>query len=211
MIITDDVCLLDSAWGNNSYLIQGKNAILIDTGPRIRGKFILHHIVSLNIRLKHILLTHYDVDTMGNAAQLQNHTGAQVWASDQDIPYIQGSKDRHGLKKYLKYITRTSISIDIQPLPTSIDGIKVLLTPGHTPGHVCFLYRDILFVGDLLENRKGILRPPRTNWNKEILAQSLEKVADCSFKWICPAHGRPINFTPPRQPELKITTPWPMP
>lgn len=210
MIITDIVYLLDSAWGRNTYLIQGKNAVLIDTGMPVRGKAILRRIESLNVQPKHILLTHHDVDTMGNAALLQNHTGAQVWASEHDIPYIQGNKPRIGIKKHLKYIAPAPIPMDIQPLPASIEDIKVVPTPGHTPGHVCFLYRDILFIGDLLRNRKGVLLPPRRNWNKEILLESLEKVAECSFNWICPAHGRPINFTPPRQPEIQVTTPRPL-
>jgi len=204
MFITDNVCLLESTWGSNCYVIQAKETIMIDTGQRIRGKAICRYIESLNTQLKHILLTHYDVDIIGNAAMLQNLTGARVWASEYDIPYIQGNKDRPGIKKYLKYLVRVQNPMDIKPLPACIEGIKVIPTPGHTPGHVCFMYKDLLFVGDLLRNSEGVLRPPGWNWNNEMMQQSLAKIVDYPFKWVCPAHGRPINFSPPQQSEINL-------
>lgn len=207
MVLTDNVYLLDSALGSQCYIVHAKDTVLIDTGLPIRGKTILRKIKALNIRPKHILLTHHDIDRIGNAAMLADHTGAQVWASKEDIPYILGDIDRHGLKRYLKFIIRVAQPKRIKPLPDSISGIKVIPAPGHTPGHVCFLFRDILFVGDLLVSKRGILRiyPPAWNWDNGLMLQSVQKIADYPFKWICPSHGMPINFSPPLPPEIRFT------
>ena len=39
------------------------------------------------------------MDHIGNAALLQKETGATLWASKEDIPYIRGDKSRPGVKK----------------------------------------------------------------------------------------------------------------
>jgi glyoxylase-like metal-dependent hydrolase (beta-lactamase superfamily II) len=73
--------------------------------------------------------------------------------------------------------------------------IKVIETPGHTPGHVCLLYDGILFAGDLLENKNGTLRPypAAWNWNNEKMLESVKKIAGMPVSRICPAHGMPIE------------------
>lgn len=73
--------------------------------------------------------------------------------------------------------------------------IQVIPTPGHTPGHVCLLFQEVLFVGDLIKNEKGQLvpYPSNWNWNTDLLKESIAKLNTYSFKWICPAHGQPIE------------------
>ena len=31
------------------------------------------------------------------------------------------------------------------------------------------------------------------NWNESILKDSIKKISDYDFKWICPAHGEPLK------------------
>ena len=40
-----------------------------------------------------------------------------------------------------------------------IGDIKIINTPGHTVGHVCLLYKDIMFVGDLFRTKNGEIIP----------------------------------------------------
>ncbi|WP_374119145.1 MBL fold metallo-hydrolase [Clostridium sp. OS1-26] len=66
-------------------------------------------------------------------------------------------------------------------------------TPGHTPGHTCILYKDILFAGDLVDSRKGKLRSyPNMNWDEAVLMESIKNISHFPFKWVCPAHGIPV-------------------
>lgn len=200
MRISDSVYLLDSTKGSYSYLVTGTEIALIDTGLPGAGKRIIKELDAIGIKpqdIKHILLTHHDIDHIGNVAMLQALTGAEIWASKEDIPYITGELDRYGFKKYFKYIFRVKKPEAIKPYGPGqkINGIEVVSTPGHTPGHVCLLFEDVLFAGDLLENKKSRLvpYPPPWNWNDSMMLESVDKISKFDYKLVCPAHGRPLE------------------
>lgn len=109
MKITDDVYALDSTKGNYAYLILREKNVLVDTGRPGQGKSILDEIKSMNINpedIKKILITHHDVDHIGNAALLQQATEAILWASKEDKPYINGDVNRPGIKGLLSFFMR---------------------------------------------------------------------------------------------------------
>ena len=200
MKISDEVYALDSTKGNYVYLILAKEIILIDTGLPKNGKGILNELKSIDIKphdIKHILITHDDMDHVGSLALLEKDSGAKIWASKEDIPYIIGELNRHMIKRILNYIVklRKPENINSYPEDGMIGDIKVIYTPGHTMGHVCLLYKDIMFVGDLLRTKNGeiINGPSFANWNNSILKESIVKIDEYDFKWICPAHGEPIR------------------
>jgi len=201
MKITEDVYALDSTKGNYAYVILGDEAVLIDTGRPGQGKGILKEFESMNIKpddIKHILITHHDVDHIGNLALLEKETGARIWASEDDIPYIYGDKNREGIKRFVSLLMRTKKPEKMIAYNGNqkIGNIEVIPTPGHTPGHVCLLYNDILFVGDLVKSSKGQITPMRTvmTWDESILKESINKITDYQFDWICPAHGEPVKI-----------------
>ncbi len=200
MKIGENVHALESTKGSYSYLRMDKEPILIDTGYPGKFKDILEEINSLNLELKcikHILLTHHDVDHVGNAALLQEETGATLWASKNDIPYILGDKGRPGIKKLVSFIMRPKKPEKIQAYhDNAIGDVEIISTPGHTPGHVSFLYKDILFAGDLVRNTSGKLKkPPKFgNSNTKSIDESIIKLDEYDFKWICPAHGEPLEL-----------------
>ena len=200
MKVTDGVYALDSTKGNYAYLIQGEETILIDTGRPGQGKGILKDLKDLDIkpeRIKYILLTHHDVDHIGGLAFLQKITGAEVHASVEDIPYIYGEKKRPGIKRLVSIIMRTGKPENIIPFSPeeTIGGLEVIPTPGHTPGHVCFLFNDVLFAGDLIRTSHGKVSPMNSLmvWNEELSRKSIDKINHYQFKWVCPAHGQPIK------------------
>jgi len=107
--VTGDVYALDATKGNYAYLILSEEIILVDTGRPGQGKAILNELKSMNIKpedIKHILITHHDIDHIGNLALLEEETGASIWASKEDIPYIYGEKNREGIKRFLSFIFR---------------------------------------------------------------------------------------------------------
>lgn len=192
--------MLDSAKGSHAYLIFGRETMLVDTGLSFNGDRIVKELESMNVTLndiKHILLTHYDLDHIGNASKLAALTGADLWASGVDRPYILGEADRPGFKKYLPYIFHVAKPEVVKPYPDNgkLNEVTVIPTPGHTPGHVCLLFEDILFAGDLVENKGGSLipYPALWNWNTPMMKKSITDVSGYPFKWVCPAHGRPVE------------------
>lgn len=200
MKVTDDVYALDATKGNYAYLILSEEIILVDTGRPGQGKAILNELKSMNIKpedIKHILITHHDIDHIGNLALLEEETGASIWASKEDIPYIYGEKNREGIKRFLSFIFRIKKPGKINPFPEDhkIGDISVIPTPGHTPGHVCLVYKDVLFAGDLVRTSKGQIEPMQSfiNWDTDLSRESIKKVGYLPFKWICPAHGGPVK------------------
>lgn len=201
MKITDHVYALDSTKGNYAYIIIGEEIILIDTGRPGQGKAILRELELMDIKpedIKHILITHHDQDHIGNAALLQTETGAKLWASKEDIPYIYGEKKRPGIKRVYSWFikVKTPEKIDAYVENKKIQGIEIIKTPGHTPGHVSLLYKDILFAGDLVRSSNGQLHPMHSimNWDGKILKESINKLEQFSFTWVCPAHGKPVKI-----------------
>lgn len=203
MKIGENVHALESTKGSYAYLIKDKETILIEAGRPWKVKDILKEITSLNIKqknLKHILLTHHDMDRIGNAALLQEETGATLWAPKEDIPYIMGDKSRPGVKKlgsfYLWLMRIKKPEIINAYNDHKINNIEIIPTPGHTPGHVFFLYKDILFAGDLVRNSNGVLKiaPSIMNADEQSIKESIRKINEYSFKWVCPDSGEPLKL-----------------
>jgi glyoxylase-like metal-dependent hydrolase (beta-lactamase superfamily II) len=209
MKVTDTVYALDSTRGSYVYLIlDPAGNCLIDTGLPGRGRAILKELEALGVRpetIRQILLTHYDIDHIGNAAMLQKATGAELWGPAEDIPYILGERARPGIKKAFTALFWVEKPRGIRAYPQDrlMAGLRVIPTPGHTPGHVCLLVEDLLFAGDLVENRGGRLKPLGSwlTWDGAVLRDSLAKTAELSFRWICPAHGAPVERSDRWKPE----------
>ena len=199
--ITDKVYLLESTKATSScYLIKAEEIVLVDTNFSFNKKVILKELEKNQIsiqEIKHIILTHGDMDHMGNVGSFQALSGATVWAGAEEIPYIMRNKERSSFKKYLAQIMRPKKLGHIKSLQDGdkVCGIEVVNTPGHTPGHICLIYDDVLFAGDLVEERDGmpIPYPVKWNWDTAILFQSIEKLKFYPFKWVCMAHGNPVK------------------
>ena len=198
MTITEGVTMLQSSAGSHVFLIQADDNVLIDTGNPGEFNAIWAELRSLGVdSIDHILLTHHDVDHIGNAHRLQKQTDARVWASREDIPYIIGEKPRPGIKRIIQGIVRVEpprMSGSYSHI-SSFGDIQVIPAPGHTPGHVICLYHHVLFTGDLFAIKHGTLRlfPAYLTWNSQALSQSLALLKTLPFDWVCPAHGQPLQ------------------
>jgi glyoxylase-like metal-dependent hydrolase (beta-lactamase superfamily II) len=162
-------------------------ATLVDAGmpghlPDIEGK--LHDLGLKLTDIRRILLTHQDIDHIGSAADIARASGAEVYAHEADVPYIQGEKpllkldmSRYesrllALPKKQQDRVRAFLS---SPPRVRVDrvlnggeelsyhgGIVVIPTPGHTPGHVCYYVKTqmLLMAGDALRVEGGSLIGP---------------------------------------------------
>ncbi len=200
MKITEKVYRLDATPVSYVYLIRAEEVVLVDTCMPVAAKGLLRELKAQGVEpkdVRHIILTHHDLDHVGNAVMLQKCTGAKLWASAEDIPYITGEKQRHSFKKYLSKLLPVKKPQDINPFVPgeSVAGVEVIPAPGHTPGHVCFRYNGVILAGDLVENKKGGLRPYPASWDWDYarLLESWQKVASQDFEWLCPAHGQPVR------------------
>jgi glyoxylase-like metal-dependent hydrolase (beta-lactamase superfamily II) len=205
MKITENIHLIDGIGYSNVFLIVDKDLTLIDTGMPNNGKKILEYISNLGFKpsdVKQIIITHYHPDHMGSLFEVWSETKADIFVHDIDSPYVAGKKKvplPKGVKKFLygflslfmkfKFVESNKKLKD----GDTIKNLKVIHTPGHTPGHIC-LYdskRKILFSADMFRVEKGKIKPSDESFvdNKEELEKSLVKISKLDFDVICPGHG----------------------
>lgn len=200
MQITKNVYLLEKMKGSYVYLLTGQEPVLIDTGMKGKSHLLIQALDELGMSPKdiaHILLTHQDVDHIGNAKAIKEASNATLWSSVEDLPYIHGQKKGTGVRKVIQTLMKVDHPHVDQTyqIGQKIGGIEIVPAPGHTPGHVCLLYGDVLFAGDLIMTKSGKLSPSPSflAWNKSILQRSIREVGKLRFDYICPAHGDPVR------------------
>jgi glyoxylase-like metal-dependent hydrolase (beta-lactamase superfamily II) len=200
---------------SNIYLITGKTLTLIDTGMPGDGPEVLKAIAATGrnpAEVSHILITHGHTDHIGSLAFLKKATGAQVIAGAPEVDYIQGEKKpwqmaREGfsgrLFKIMLFFAETFV-FNREPAVVDkacsggevIDGIRVIATPGHSPGSISYYLPDkrILFTGDALSGEPEAKLPPRAgcaDYQQALL--SVKKLTALSFDICCFGHGKPVN------------------
>ncbi|WAH37650.1 MBL fold metallo-hydrolase [Alicyclobacillus dauci] len=201
MEITKGVHLLESTKGSFVYLVLDANEpLLIDTGNPGRHLKIERELNELGVKLTdiaHLLLTHSDVDHIGNAKSLKSASSAKLWAPKDDLPYIHRTQKPKGLRRLISATIKADIpEIDAFYEPGQrIGQVEMIPTPGHTPGHVSFRYGDVLFTGDLVMSSRGKLKPSPgfLTEDKARLRQSIHEVGRLDFNYVCPAHGSPVR------------------
>ncbi len=137
----------------NNYLIgdeTSKEAVLIDCSDRVQQ--LIDDVKELGLKIKYILFTHGHFDHVGGANIMKKELGAEVLGSEKDIEQTELTKPillSMGMPfidepKYDKFIDGNS------KLNIGKTEIKIIETPGHTEGGLCYLIEDKLFSGDTL-------------------------------------------------------------
>lgn len=134
----------------NSYFLtnDGVNAILIDCGDDYN--LIKNTEMELGLKVKAILLTHAHFDHSGCAKRLQDD-GASIYISKLDAPKLKSTDNlafHFGMK--FEELTADYTFFDGDVLNVLGIEIKVIATPGHTDGSVCFIIDNKLYSGDTL-------------------------------------------------------------
>ncbi len=213
MKINQNVYLFENIKGANSFLyISDKNEIsIIDSGMPGNANKILSQISELDIsfdKIKHIILTHADIDHMGSVADLKNATRALVAIHEKEVSYLLGEKKRK-LKGMigamigfifgilLKFIKTQNIAPDIILKEGDfIGGLEVIYSPGHTEGSISLYNAEtVLFSGDAIitdkhSNIKGFKN--RSASDTLEAAKTIDKIKHLKFEVLLPGHGTPV-------------------
>ena len=203
----------------NFYLIAEPDSLtLVDTGVAEDGvqRFLraIAHLGRRTSALTRILITHADPDHYGSADELRRLTGARVCASAPEAEAmargtmsrpIRGNPLMRGLFSLLVRLlmpTRPTpvdeILIPGQTLPV-LGGVRVIASPGHTPGHLSFYVPDLrlLFVGDSLQAPDGVAKPAPAlvTWDAQRSRESICAQAKLGAEIVAPGHGEVLCGT----------------
>ena len=212
MEILPSVHLIDGVKGSNAYLLADDKLVLIDTGLPGNAKHILDFIKRQGREpkeLAHIIITHAHSDHIGSVDELRATTGAKTVAHrDETTPTGDGGyvlwPDRQGQRSKLRDV----LSRIASPKPSLVDclvededvlpyigGLRIVHTPGHTPGSICLLLEKsgVLFAGDtMINNVDRLSRPLPFGSDRQASEQSLIKLSNLDFDICCFGHGPPL-------------------
>jgi hydroxyacylglutathione hydrolase len=137
----------------NCYIVADRKAgVAAVIDPGYDADNILLRLAKLNVKVKYILLTHAHVDHIGALKALKETTGAELLVHKGESLILKAAPAQSlmfGLK------------IELPPKPDryleegevikfgSVE-LKVIHTPGHSPGGLCFSMDGVIFVGDTL-------------------------------------------------------------
>ena len=136
-----------------------------------------------------ILLTHGHFDHATGAADLAKEFSIPVYAYETEKETLENEEMNLCHMTGEHHVFHADIYLkDEQELDLAGFHIRVLHTPGHSPGHMCFWEpeRGYLFTGDLVY--KDVLFAYYPSTDPEAYLDSLEKVAALPVKQVFPAH-----------------------
>ena len=197
----------------NAFVIDGdQGVVLIDTGlPRKEDQIAkqLAEIGRSMTDIRAILITHAHTDHAGSAAAVKAMSGAPLSASPVDAPAIRGDERPPLPPMFRGFLSPIGRMLPAPP-PVEVDhmvsehssanlpeDLEVIDTPGHTPGHVCFLLDrsgGVLFAGDAAvsvkgeEVAKGYMNRRDPEWDASIRHLAERKFSAAHF-----GHSGPIE------------------
>ena len=137
----------------NSYVVaceDTKEAVIIDPGAEAER---IYRVVTFHgFTLKYVLNTHGHVDHIGGVSGMIEMTGVPFLMHEDDMYLLEGL-DSDPIQMFLQVPHPPSpdrFLTDGEKITVGNLELKVIHTPGHTPGSVCFLVENVLISGDTL-------------------------------------------------------------
>lgn len=194
-------------------LDDGDGLTLIDTLISLDAETILDELKRIGksvTDIKRIVMTHAHRAHLGGIAKLQQASGASVYAHEWEADIISGDRQLQNttlrpMKPYFLWPFQIGARIG-KPAPScevnhflqdgdKVGPLQVVRTPGHTPGHLAFYWREAktMFAGD------SIVTWPEfgPGWpffmlNFKQNQISMQKMTEFDFEVLGVGHGDPI-------------------
>ncbi len=138
----------------NCYLLineTSKETVIIDPGAQFN--IIKSKINSMEIKPVAILLTHGHFDHVMAAKELSNEFAIDIYVAKPEASVLSDSSLNGSNLIRQKFTLEADVLVDKNEIIRLADmDIKVIYTPGHTQGGVCYYIEDqeVLFSGDTL-------------------------------------------------------------
>jgi glyoxylase-like metal-dependent hydrolase (beta-lactamase superfamily II) len=211
--VTEHVFQVSLGMVNVFLIVQNESLTLIDTGYPKNWPRVAEAIREMGRRpedVEDILVTHLHSDHTGSLAEAQRATGARVWMHATDAQLVRSGVASRPWKRApgslfgrvaepffgdrIPTIAPVRVIVEIvdrQEIPAA-GGIIPVWTPGHTQGHVVYLWPQdggVLFVGDAASKARRVRTSPLYE-DYERGLKSLGLISALEFQTACFSHWR---------------------
>jgi len=167
--------------GQNVYLYYNENGgegVLVDAGCNdADAKEIAAFVDEKGITIKAILLTHGHYDHIMGVYRVKRFTAVDVYCNESEREALENAEiNRSALHGINIEVTPDKLLTDGDEIRFGNTTLKVIHTPGHTPGCVCYYDAEngVLFSGDTLF-KETIGRTDFPTGNHDQLIQNLKE------------------------------------
>ena len=161
---------------NFSHIIEDTKtgeAIVID--PAWDEEYFIDRLKELNLTPVAIWLTHGHHDHVSAVKSLRDYFPVPVYASDVEIDFINSYPKGDLPPAFRELPEDTNALHDNDIIEFAGEDVRVILTPGHSSGSICFLLSDDIITGDTLFV-DGAGRADLTGSDPEALFESLNRL-----------------------------------
>jgi len=164
--------------------------VIIDPGDE--PERIIDEITKRNFTPVMILLTHGHVDHISGVPMIMDHYDIPLYVSEKEMPLLKSANRNMSaltghpvtLEKNIHNVTEG------ETLSFGSVTLKVIETPGHSPGGICFLSGMTLFCGDTLFYGSVGRSDFEGSSHEQLIASITEKLLALPDETIClPGHG----------------------
>jgi len=188
---------LPPATHTNTFLIGTGEAVLIEPATPYREEqdLMVQWVQSsrlAGVEPVAILATHHHPDHVGGAMALRERLQLPRWAHAMTAQRLDGIVE-------IDRLIQDGERIELDgPTPTALTALH---TPGHAPGHLCFIEEasNIMIAGDMVASIGTIIVEP-TDGDMLLYLESLRKMSTLEPAGLLPAHGTLIE-----QPEAVLS------
>jgi glyoxylase-like metal-dependent hydrolase (beta-lactamase superfamily II) len=181
---------LPPATHTNCYLIGDREIAVIDPPSPYQDEQqaleqLLDDWAAQGREVVSIWLTHHHGDHVGGAQRLAGHLGVPIAAHAATAERLAG-------RVRIDRMLSDGDTLELAGDPRCV--LRVVHTPGHAPGHLCFLEEQsgALVAGDMVAGVGTILIEP-TDGNMNLYLASLAHMKTLAPRQLLPAHGAPIT------------------
>lgn len=193
--------IVNPPFQSNTFIIENGLPEVIVVDPGNQDITELKDWLSRNgKKVDSVILTHEHFDHASGVNPLYIHSRFRLLASADCISQVANPKRNFSF--YYDFVDTFEIDLPqeaVEDLHESmIQGIPILfiLTPGHSPGSICFIMGDHVFTGDtLLNQEESPLKLPGSNRGAYARSMDKLKLKLRPGMMVYPGHGEPFLWT----------------
>ena len=175
-------------------IVSDKVAVVVD--PGFESAELVRFFEENADKEKWIFITHGHFDHISFADELREKSGAKIAVGEFDADALQNPELNlaYLFRATLKPFVADKLLIDDEKFKVGDLEFKILTTPGHTVGSVCYLLGENLFSGDVLFY-ESIGRDDFPGGNRQTLTKSIKRLYELPDETVVyPGHNQPTTI-----------------